>query len=113
MGDRITTKLYDAMRNGELENLGIGNILREHNLNMDQFSLVYLAEVSQAGRILGIQGQLSKALKKAKPEEYAKINKLLDDLDDLSQDSVSSITRKEAEDIIGNSQLREKRLLCT
>jgi hypothetical protein len=57
MGDRITTKLYDAMRNGELENLGIGNILREHNLNMDQFSLVYLAEVSQAGRILGIQGQ--------------------------------------------------------
>jgi len=108
MGDRITTKLYDAMRNGELENLGIGDILREHNLNMDQFSLVYLAEVSQAGRILGIQGQLSKALKKAKPEEYAKINKLLDDLDDLSQDSVSSITRKEAEDIIGNSQLREK-----
>lgn len=107
-GDRITTAMYDAMRNGELENLGIGNILREHNLNMDQFSLVYLAEVSEAGRTLGIQGQLSRALKKAKDDpDMAKVSRLLDDLDDMSDAGVSSISRKEAEDIIGSVNMAE------
>lgn len=107
-GDRITTKMYEAMRNGDLENLGIGNILREHNLNMDQFSLVYLAEVSEAGRTLGIQGQLSRALKKAKDDpDMAKVSRLLDDLDDMSDAGVSSISRKEAEDIIGSVNMAE------
>lgn len=107
-GDRITTAMYNAMRNGELENLGIANIMREHNLNMDQFSLVYLAEVSEAGRTLGIQGQLSRALKKAKDDpEMAKVSRLLDDLDDMNQLGVSSISRQEAEDIVGNIGLSD------
>lgn len=107
-GERITSAMQRALKDGELQDLGISNILKEHNLNMDQFSLIYMAEVSEAGRTLNIQGQLSKALKATDPKAYAKINKLLDDLDDLSQDGVSGISRKEAEDIVGNEAVREK-----
>lgn len=107
-GERITSAMQRALKDGELQDLGISNILKEHNLNMDQFSLIYMAEVSEAGRTLNIQGQLSKALKATDPKAYAKINKLLDDLDDLSQDGVSGINRKEAEDIVGNEAVREK-----
>lgn len=107
-GERITSAMQRALKNGELQDLGISDILKEHNLNMDQFSLIYMAEVSEAGRTLNIQGQLSKALKATDPKAYAKINKLLDDLDDLSQDGVSGISRKEAEDIVGNEAAREK-----
>ena len=106
--ERITSAMQRALKNGELQDLGISDILKEHNLNMDQFSLIYMAEVSEAGRTLNIQGQLSKALKATDPKAYAKINKLLDDLDDLSQDGVSGISRKEAEDIVGNEAAREK-----
>lgn len=107
-GERITSAMQRALKNGELQDLGISNILKEHNLNMDQFSLIYMAEVSEAGRTLNIQGQLAKELKTKDPKAYAKINKLLDDLDDLSQDGVSGISRKEAEDIVGNEAMREK-----
>ena len=107
-GERITSAMQRALKNGELQDLGISDILKEHNLNMDQFSLVYMAEVSEAGRTLNIQGQLAKELKTKDPKAYAKINKLLDDLDDLSQDGVSGINRKEAEDIVGNEAAREK-----
>lgn len=107
-GERITSAMQRALKDGELQDLGISSILKEHNLNMDQFSLIYMAEVSEAGRTLNIQGQLSKALKATDPKAYAKINKLLDDLDDLSQDGVSGISRKEAEDIVGNEAVREK-----
>ena len=107
-GERITSAMQRALKNGELQDLGISDILKEHNLNMDQFSLVYMAEVSEAGRTLNIQGQLAKELKTKDPKAYAKINKLLDDLDDLSQDGVSGISRKEAEDIVGNAAVREK-----
>tara|TARA_R100000234_G_scaffold55367_1_gene33240 strand:+ start:1535 stop:4699 length:3165 start_codon:yes stop_codon:yes gene_type:complete len=107
-GDRITTAMYTAMKEGKLEDLGISNILREHNLNMDQFSLVYLAEVSEAGRTLGIQGRLSKELKKTDAQAFAQINKLLDEVDDMNQLGVSSITRQDSADVIGNAALKAK-----
>tara|TARA_R100000995_G_scaffold32230_1_gene14484 strand:- start:133 stop:3477 length:3345 start_codon:yes stop_codon:yes gene_type:complete len=111
-GDRITTALHRAMTEGKLQALGINKILREHNLNYDQFSLVYLAEVSEAGRTLGIQGKLSQALKKkyrvvgelADPEMQPMHN-LLNSLDDLNVNGVSSVTREQAEDAVGDSQV--------
>ena len=109
-GDRITTSLFNAMNQGKLQSLGINNILKEHNLNYDQFSLVYLAEVSEAGRTLGAQGRLSQALQKKYrvvgdlvDPEMAPLNNLLDTLDELNVNGISSVTREQAADAVGDS----------
>tara|TARA_R110000796_G_scaffold71283_2_gene161663 strand:- start:1298 stop:4528 length:3231 start_codon:yes stop_codon:yes gene_type:complete len=106
---RITEALFEKLQKGELEALGIDKILKEHNLNWDQFSLVYFAEISEAGRTLGIMGNLKKAMKREfgpfgtlKDPEMQGLDKLLDDLDGLSNSGISSVSRTEAEDIIGN-----------
>lgn len=62
-GDRITTSITQLIREGDDKILPeIAGILREHNLNYDQFSLVYLAEISEAGRSLQAQGQVKRLL---------------------------------------------------
>jgi hypothetical protein len=83
-GERVTTKMFNLMRDPE-GNVGkikeIQNILRTHNLTMDEFSLAYMAEISEAGRILNAQSQLSRLFK---------------DVDELHQQGMSAVSKREA-----------------
>lgn len=92
-GQRITTAISDGIRNKTIDMSSVSNILREHNLNLDQFSLVYLAELSDAGRVLGIQSQAAKAMRKDK------IDILIKNMDDLNQAGVTAMTGKEAQEL--------------
>jgi hypothetical protein len=98
-GDRITTaihRLIDSNNEGILSD--VNKILEDHNLTYDQFSLVYLAEISDAGRTLGSQARVSKALGRTRtvrtPEE-----KLIDELDELHKAGVSPVTAADAKDL--------------
>ena len=60
--------------------------MNEYNITPDQFSLIYKAELSEAGRTLGIQGNLVQALK------------------DLENSGVSSVSGREAKEIMENAK---------
>ena len=80
--DRITTRISNLIKEGDDTIIPeIADILREHNLNYDQFSLVYLAELSDAGRSLQAQGQ---------------VKRLLGELDVINRAGKSPFTKKEA-----------------
>lgn len=103
-GDRITTALHRLLdtEKGMDEIADIRNILKEHNLSMDQFSLVFLAEISEAGRTLGSMARFSKAVKGKRPVK-TEVGKLLDEADNLHAAGVSGL---DAEDIV---QLNENK----
>ena len=61
-GDRITTVLQRAIEEKTITTKQVSDILKEYNLTADQFSLIYKAEISQAGKILNVQSRLVKAI---------------------------------------------------
>lgn len=87
-GDRITDGLHRLLDEGKLDELDdIQKIIGEHNLTMDQFSLVFYAEISDAGKKLGTMSRLEAATKgrKGKKGRTAKteVGRLTDKLDEL------------------------------
>jgi len=103
-GDRITTGLHRLLDEGKLTELeDIQNILGEHNLTMDQFSLVFLSEISDAGKTLGSMSRLSKVKgKKVKTE----VGRMLDELDNMNNAGVSGLN---AEDVLAANATRKNR----
>ena len=95
-GDRITTVLQRAIADGTIKTKEIDTILKKYNLTADQFSLVYKAELSEAGKVLNVQSQLVKAI------------------EGLSEEGFSTITGREAKEMIetnkAGSYLMSKRL---
>ena len=93
-GDRITTTITQLIREGDEEIIPeIGNILRDHNLNYDQFSLIYLAEISEAGRSLQAQGQ---------------VKRLLGELDVINRAGKSPFTKEEAKALTSGKMAMSK-----
>ena len=81
-GDRITSVLQKAISDGQIKTDDMLKIMNEYNITPDQFSLIYKAELSEAGRTLGIQGNLVQALR------------------DLENSGVSSVSGAEAKEIM-------------
>jgi len=85
-GDRITTGIFNLIRDGNLDEVKVVNdILKEHNITIDQFSLMYVSELSDAGKKLNTQSQ---------------IKRLLKDIDELHQAGMTAYTAKDAKDIV-------------
>ena len=84
-GDRITSVLQKAITDGQIKTDDMLKIMNEYNITPDQFSLIYKAELSEAGRTLGVQGNLVQVLK------------------DLENSGVSSVSGREAKEIMENA----------
>ena len=118
--ERVTSALQRAMERNETGLLDdVSNILEEHNLNYDTFSYFFLSEVSDAGRVLGGMGKLSreisekskiKKLEDATPKDTQVTYKfsqkivdgLLSDLDKLNAIGKSSIDSDSAKALLNN-----------
>tara|TARA_R110000868_G_scaffold78807_2_gene224478 strand:- start:639 stop:4052 length:3414 start_codon:yes stop_codon:yes gene_type:complete len=98
-GERITTAIARSLRNEEIVSTDITKILDEHNLSSEQFSLMYLSEVSDAGRTLQASGQVSKS-----------VQTLLRDVDELGEEGLASVTGKEMEQITKKPSIMGKTL---
>ena len=85
-GDRITTVLQRALADGKISTKEIDDVLKEYNLTADQFSLIYKAELSEAGKILNVQSQLVKAI------------------EGLSDEGFSTMTGREAKEILSSNK---------
>jgi len=91
-GDRITTGIFNLMKEGKLSDLTkVNQILKEHNLTMDQFQLIYMATVSDAARTLQAAGTVAK-----KVEAQDALDRLLDGVDQLNYTGKTPLTREQA-----------------
>ena len=99
-------RVLGSGRLGEIKK--VSDIMEQHNITLDQFSYIYAAELSEAGRKLQQAGQIKKAtepftkfrdkmfkISNASPEEIEVIN-LLKAMDELNQVGASAISRDEA-----------------
>jgi hypothetical protein len=115
-GEPITEAVSRMMRRGDMGEISdVSKIMDEHNITLDQFSYIYAAELSEAGRKLQQSGQIKKVfsdLKRRKMmsvEELA-VDNLMRDMDELNQIGYSSITREQAvelTDVLDKSKTRE------
>jgi hypothetical protein len=100
--ERITSGIFRAMQDGKItdEVDGVKQILDEHNLSYDEFSLLYLAEVSDAGRTLQLQRTAKKAMKGDVQKAQAEVDKLISSIDSLNKGGKSGIDVEQAKDVI-------------
>ncbi len=103
-GERITEGITRLIRDENLidELDEVRAILKEHNLTPDQFSLVYYAEMSEAGKKLQQAGEVKKALG-ARPIKNI-VDRVIEDIDELQGVGLSPISGKEAEDLVKNKK---------
>jgi len=99
-GERITTAIHRAILKDDVPIDDISKILDEHNITLDQFSLVYKADVSDAGRLLQKQSFLqqtigSKSTKTANKADRKVVKSLLEDIDALNRKGVSKVSAEE------------------
>ena len=102
--ERITSALQRALSDGKMKELdSVQNILDEHNLSYDEFSLFYLAEISEAGKILGTQGRLKQAISpKLRTKAQNEVDDLLFSVDRLNKGGKSSIDSDTAKRLADN-----------
>ena len=108
-GERITATIQKAIASGDVLTDDITKIIKEHNITLDQFSLIYKAEISDAGRILGTQSALKRSLGGKfvgiPTKEYRDaVNKQLKDYDALRTAGLSTVSREEAEALLANDK---------
>ena len=98
-GDRITEGITRLIREDGLDGLDeIRQTMHEQNLTLDQFSLVYYAEMSSAGKQLATGAQVQRALRGKTP-----VDKLIQDVDELHEAGISAMTGKEAKQLSENT----------
>lgn len=103
-GDRITEGITRLIREGGLDELqDIRQIMNEHNLTLDQFSLMYYAEMSEAGRKLGSGSMVKQALGGKKPTKTV-VDKLVEEVDELHEAGASAMTGSEAKVLTENNK---------
>ena len=101
-GDRVTEGITKLIREGELNEIDeLRHIMHEHNLTLDQFSLMYYAEMSEAGRKLATGSVVRRALGGRKPKTV--VDKLIEEVDELHEAGISSLSGKEARQISDNA----------
>ena len=102
-GERITSVMQRMLSDNKLPDTDIQKILDEHNLTYDEFSLMYLAEISDAGRVLGAQGRLSQALTpQARRAKKNQVDDMMDSLDKLNKGGKSAIDSTVAKKLAEN-----------
>ncbi len=103
--ERITSGIQKALSKGKADGgidlQDIQDILSKYNLTKDMFSLIYKAEISDAGRTLGFQGNLSQQMSKLglKKATSTVTENLVDDIGKLDYAGVVKISREEAEEL--------------
>ncbi len=101
-GQPIAEAVSIMMRKGDIDEIAsVSAIMEEHNITLDQFSYVYAAEMSEAGRKLQQSGQIRKVFDAFKPRrlmspEELEVDNMLRNMDELNQVGVSAISREDA-----------------
>ena len=103
--ERITSGIQKALSKGKADGgidlADVQEILTKYNLTKDMFSLIYKAEISDAGRTLGFQGNLSQQMSKLGLKKAANTvtQDLVDDIGKLDYAGVVKISKVEAEEL--------------
>lgn len=105
-GERITSVVSRALEDGKLDIPKLDEILSDFNLNRDQFSYMYMADLSRAGRTLARASKIARetgmstAQKAQRDTEKAMAEKRLDTLakafSDYMNQGGSGLTKQEA-----------------
>ena len=99
---RITEAVAEALADETISTEGVEKILKEFNLTTDQFSYIYMAELSDAGRALSRQSQIAKKLRGDKGEQVKlqtqkqRLDRLANSVQELMDQTGTGITKQEA-----------------
>lgn len=96
-GERITEAMTRLVKSGEFDKLDdVRKIMDEHNLTTDQFSLVYYAELSEAGKTLAQASAVKRAIDPSLRPSKNIVDNFIDDLDKLNEAGQSPLSGAEA-----------------
>jgi len=104
---RISQKVSDALSEGKIDSEGLQAIRKQYGLTKGEFSLMFLSDMSEAGRTLNIASQIQRGLSKSQAKiaaEKAKkdISGLLDNLDTFAKSGITSPADEAMRDLARN-----------
>jgi hypothetical protein len=111
--DRIGTLVSRALGDGTLDTPALKKILNDLNLSEREFSYLYLADLSNAGRKLGQAGRIGRMFSKERKEavelEQKDVDRLVASIEDYLQVSGTPLTREAALEIIEDAKISSHR----
>jgi len=108
---RISNIIADAIAEGRMDDVDAVKVIREkYGLSTDEFSHVFMAELSNAGRLLNAAGQVAKKTKpgtaqpskKALDQTQAKFDGLVNNAKILFAKRVSTVSDEKVDDVVKN-----------
>ena len=94
--ERITSRVARGLSDSsKLTIKEFGGILKAHGLNADEFSSLYVSDVSAAGRTLGTAGRISREVRKSLFKELDELDKGI-----LTLGTATEAARKKADEIL-------------
>ena len=94
--ERFVSRMARALRSEQVTPDSLQGIMHKYNVSMDDIAAIYAAEVSEAGKILGQAGQLSRGVKAELLTELSEMDTILLE----NGQSVTSAARKRIQDEI-------------
>ncbi len=111
--DRTGTLVARALGDGTLDTPALDKILNDLNLSRREFSYVYLADLSNAGRKLGRAGQIGRMFSKERKEavelEQKEVDRLVASIEEYLQVSGTPLTREAALEIVEDAKISSHR----
>lgn len=101
-GERITEAVSRALEDGTLNTKQLDEFLEEFNLTNQQFSLMYIAEFSRAGRTLQQASQIKRGrfgTTEVTEQASSKLNRLATAVEEYMQKTGTGMTRQDLLDI--------------
>lgn len=86
---RISERVSEGLANGKITSTDLQDIMKSYNLSKSEFGLVFLSEMSEAGRKLNVASQLSKAVEKKSLK--ADLNSFVSRLEDFTDKGIISV----------------------
>jgi hypothetical protein len=108
-GERITSAVSRALEDGRITTDRMDEVLKEFDLTSDQFSYMYMAQLSQAGRTLAEASKIARSrgmtttqkaeAEKALKQSQTQLDRLATAVTDYMNQSGTGMTKREAMDI--------------
>lgn len=87
---RISQKVADALRDGKIDSESLTAVRTQYGMTKDEFSLMFLADMSEAGRTLNLASQMKKGFEKTVKTARKDIQEVVNNLDKFASEGLTN-----------------------
>lgn len=91
--DKFTQQVFTAIGRGDIDTKMVQEVMEQYGLSVDDFRVMWWSTISEAGRTLGLWGNVAKKLKMTRPELEKSMGKEFEKFTKAGTDAIGGIEK--------------------